>query len=79
MRTYIRMLFHLIGISLLVGGVVLIHARLNMDWFETHIYFYGIPIHRSVVGDWGFWLIVLSFLTEFILTFKPIRILIDSN
>jgi len=69
----IKILIHLLSILLLLFGFTILHAVMN--WKESMMYFFNIPIFRIYIADIGFLCIGLSFSTEFLMTWKPIKII----
>ncbi len=59
-------------------GITVLHVDQNYD-YETRppLEFFGIPVNGSFIFDIGILLVSISFLLEFYLTFKPIKILTE--
>lgn len=76
MKDKYKLILHIISISMFFLGIVLIHIA-----FNSQTRYYGIfNIHNLdyiFILDFGLTLLGIGFFIEFILTFKPIRILDD--
>lgn len=74
---YIKLIIHIIAIICLLFGIILIHTILN---YKYNIYrFFEILLHKTTILDIGIIFIGISFFMEFILSFKPIKIIIEVN
>lgn len=71
----LKIICHVIAISLFLIGFVFIHIILNLNPYTVDIHYYTTVINKYVLTDLGLIFIGISFFIEFILTFKPVEII----
>lgn len=76
-KTKIKILAHIIAISLFIFGATILHTVLST--YLTHLEFLGMILTRVTVTDIGILLIAIAFFIEFFMTFRPISIIKESD
>lgn len=82
----IKVIVHIGAITLLILSVVFLHFIINQDpyikndeIYYPQIWFFDLLVNRYVVMDLGFTFLGIGFFIEFIMTFRPIKILLFEN
>ena len=70
-----KILIHVLAISLVMIGLMLLHVVYNSTSIVSVIVLFGNEIERSVVFDIGLICVTMGFFIEFLFTFKPIHVI----
>lgn len=79
MNVKLKIFNHLISIMLFLCGSVILHTITNNLQYSKQCMFFNIVIPWVVPFDTAFVCLGISFCIEFIMTFKPLKIIMEEN